>query len=300
MPSTDPSDAAPSARVRKWLRMAIYLLIIIVAWAAFVWFLQRSVMFPRYMIPPAGEAQLPPRGELWELETPAGIVEAWFLPGDEVEADRPGPVVVFAHGNGELIDFWPGELGQYRRMGVSVLLPEYRGYGRSAGRPSQRAITEDFVAFYDRLIEHPKVDPERIVYHGRSVGNGALAALAEHRPPAAFICESSFTSAADLARRFLVPRVLMRDPFEVQDVLAEFAGPVLLLHGTADEVIPVRHARRLHETTPQSELALYDGVTHNEPMPAGRYWADIERFLGEHEFVATAAATEPDANTQSE
>ena len=80
-----------------------------------------------------------------------GGVEAWVLPGRGASAERPGPAVIFAHGNGELIDHWPDVLSWYVRQGVTVLLPEYRGYGRSAGRPSERDITDDFVWFHDDL-----------------------------------------------------------------------------------------------------------------------------------------------------
>src|SRR5690606_34255575 len=103
-----------------------------------------------------------------------GRVEAWLLPGDGVSAERPGPAVVFAHGNAELIDHWPGALARYRRLGVSVVLPEYRGYGRSAGRPSESAIRDDLRALHARLSSHPMVDVTRLVYHGRSLGGGAV------------------------------------------------------------------------------------------------------------------------------
>ena len=88
---------------------------------------------------------------------------------------------------------------------VRVLLPEYRGYGRSAGSPSQRAITEDLIAFYDLLARRPEVDAQRVVFHGRSLGGGAVCDLARHRKPAAVILMSTFTSMKRMAPRYLVP-----------------------------------------------------------------------------------------------
>src|SRR5688572_30832441 len=110
-----------------------------------------------------------------------GPVEGWFLPAYGVAAGRPGPAVIFAHGNAEIIDPYALELEPYRRMGVSVLLPEFRGYGRSGGEPSEEGITDDFVAFHDLLAARPDVDPSRIVFHGRSLGGGVVCALAARR-----------------------------------------------------------------------------------------------------------------------
>ena len=77
--------------------------------------------------------------KIW-LDTEEGRVEAWLIPGDDVSAERPGPAVVFTHGNAELIDYWPAALAGYQKLGATLLLPEYRGYGRSAGSPSQEKI----------------------------------------------------------------------------------------------------------------------------------------------------------------
>lgn len=258
-----------------WL---LFLLVVFVLWVLIVWFAQRSILYPRFILTRPIEPHPPAGVEVWQHEIPAGQVEAWFLAGEGVDADRPGPAVIFAHGNGELIDDWPDLLVGYRRLGVSVLLPEYRGYGRSAGSPAQDAITRDFTAFYDRLADRPEVDPDRIVFHGRSLGSGVVAGLAQHRPPAALILQSAFTSAADLARGFFVPRLLMRDPYDVLPVVQNYPGPVLILHGRDDELIPYTHANRLHAAAPDSELIFYD-VGHNDLPPARAYWADIERFL---------------------
>ena len=259
--------------------MLLYLLIALLLWAMLVWFAQRSIMFPRYLIDAPRQPDPPADAEIWHHDSPAGEVEAWFLPGRGVSADAPGPAVVFAHGNGEIIDDWPAQLETYRQMGVSVLLPEYRGYGRSAGSPSQHAITQDFIAFHDRLAARDDVDAQRIVFHGRSIGCGALASLARHRTPAAMILQSSFTSAAALAKRYLVPRFMVRDPFDVRAVIGQYQKPVLLLHGKADGVIPARHSQRLHEAAAQSELVLYDGWGHNDPPPRRPYWRQIYDFL---------------------
>ena len=81
-------------------------------------------------------------------------------------------MVIFAHGNGELIDYWPDELKKFNDFGLGVLLVEYPGYGRSDGTPTQKSISEAFEAAYDMLVSRPDVDAERIILFGRSVGGG--------------------------------------------------------------------------------------------------------------------------------
>ena len=110
----------------------------LIVWVGAVWTLQRRLLFPRWAMAPAGAARPGPGVEVVTLQTPAGPVEAWLLAGDGTGASRPGPAVIFAHGNAELIDDWSLEMRAYTRLGVTVLLPEYRGYGRSAGSPSPR------------------------------------------------------------------------------------------------------------------------------------------------------------------
>ena len=102
------------------------------------------VLFPTRMLAKAPARPVLAEGEVWALETEQGTVEAFFFP-----AGPRAPALVFCHGNAELIDYQRARAGWYRQHGFSVLLPEYRGYGRFQGTPSQAALVTDFVAFYD-------------------------------------------------------------------------------------------------------------------------------------------------------
>ena len=178
--------------------------LIYAAYCGLLFFVQRQVIFPRYMIPsPAPLDFKTPRIEPWWLETSFGKVEAWYLP--PAAAEKPAPAVIFGHGNGELIDYWPNELARFSEMGIGLLLVEYPGYGRSAGSPSQESISETFTRAYDTLAARPDVDPARIVLFGRSLGGGAVCDLAAKRPSAALILMSCFTSVRSFAIRYLAP-----------------------------------------------------------------------------------------------
>src|SRR5258706_14448241 len=241
--------------------------------------LEQMILFPGTML---GAPKSPPdiAGlERLVIRSSEGDVEAFFLPAFATGAGERKPAVVFAHGNGEIIDQWAGELEPYRAMGIGVLLPEYRGYGRSEGTPSEAAITQDFVAFYDLLVRRGDVAPSRIGLHGRSLGGGAVCALARHRPAAALVLESTFTSVPDVARRWLVPAGLLANRFDNESVVRDFPHPVLILHGRRDRVIPYLHATNLASAARQAKLVTYE-CDHNDMARASDgFWAEIEKYL---------------------
>jgi fermentation-respiration switch protein FrsA (DUF1100 family) len=236
---------------------------------------QRSILFPAP--PVAGAPGRPADAEQVWLATAAGRVEAWFLPPATARAAR-APLILFAHGNGELIDFWPPAFDQPRRWGAAVLLLEYPGYGRSPGHPTQEEITETALAGYDWARARPDVDPERIVAYGRSVGGGAVCQLAMHRPVAALVLESTFTSVRAFARGFGAPGFLVRDPFDNLAAVRGYGGPVLIVHGRFDDIIVPAHSQALAAAARRGELHLL-ACGHNDcPRP----WPLIRTFLERH------------------
>jgi fermentation-respiration switch protein FrsA (DUF1100 family) len=268
---------------RKSARVGLWLLLGLIVFVSVVLMLQRRVMFPRHVLPDVSTLSAPVDAEAWRVGGDAGA-EAWLLMPRGVAGDPPAGagglsgLVVFAHGNAELIDFWPEMLGPYRERGLAVLLVEYRGYGRSGGTPSAAGIVEDFESATREAMRRTGVSEDGLIYHGRSLGGGFAAQLATRIEPAGLVLESTFTSAADMAARLWVPRVLVRDKLEVRGVLEQFGAPVLVMHGTTDDIIPPVHAERLAEAAADVELVMLD-AGHNDPMPEGAYWAAVDRLL---------------------
>lgn len=271
------------ATILRYLTIAALagLALIAVYWT-FGFFAQRSVMFPVPRAPVSG-APPPDVRQIW-LPTSAGRVEAWLLEADA--RDGGAPLMIFTHGNAELIDYWPPAFEEARRAGVHVLLVEYPGYGRSEGRPSQKSIRETMVAAYDAVAERPSVDRERIIAYGRSLGGGAAALLTTERPVAALVLESTFTAVWPFARQFGLPRFLVRDRFDNVAAVTAFAGPILLLHGREDDVIPHAHSIQLQEVADRAMLKLMP-CGHNDCPSA---WPDIRRFLEMHGLLAHDSA----------
>jgi fermentation-respiration switch protein FrsA (DUF1100 family) len=193
--------------------------------------------------------------------------------------------VIFGHGNGEKIDFWPEELEGFTRLGIALLLVEYPGYGSSAGSPSQDSITQTFVAAYDDLVSRKDIDSSRIIFFGRSLGGGAVCALAQRRSSAALILMSTFTSVRSFAKQFLVPSFLVRDPFDNLAVIKNYPGPVLILHGRRDEVIPFTHGQKLYKSVQNGKMIAYEAGHNDCPPDWNVFWRDMADFLRDRGII---------------
>ena len=282
--NTQELTLAPNRRIftRRLFtrRTLIYLTLALLALTlliAMITTLQRRILFPREYVPapPAGMPQPPGLSRL-DVTHEHGQSEGWLLPGDGVTATHPGPVVFFAHGNGELIDYAAPLLEPYRRRGISVALLEYRGYHRSGGTPSEAALVADLIAFYDLVMARP--DTTLAFAHGRSLGGGVVCGLAAHRPLAALLLESTFRSVRLIARRFLLPGFLVADPFDNEAMLRTFDRPTLVMHGRRDEIIPFDHGETLASVARDATFVAFDSG-HNDMPQGAAYWAAIDALL---------------------
>jgi hypothetical protein len=262
-----------------------YIGLAVLAYAVYctlVFAFQRQMIFPRSHIGYAPVA-LPDNlsiEQIW-LTIHGATVESWYIPPTGGPANRRGPALIFAHGNAERIDVCIGELMPCTALGIGVLLVEYPGYGKSTGTPSQKSITAAFLAAYDMLAARHDVDPSKIVFYGRSLGGGAVCALAAARPAAALILASTFTGIRAMASRYLVPGFMVRDPFDNLTVVRDFSGPVLVVHGRHDDIIPFQHGTTLQKAARRAKLLAYDCGHNDCPPDAERFWRDIATFLRE-------------------
>ena len=253
--------------------MVLVLGMLVIAYEALYFFGQRSLVFPA---PRASSSAKPPDAKVVVLPGPEGLVEAWFLPPTS-GSGGPAPLLLFTHGNAELIDDWADRFGPPREAGYAVLLVEYPGYGKSAGSPSEKSIGDAVLAAYDWARASTAVDPRRIIPYGRSLGGGAACIVAAQRPVAALILESSFTSVRSFARRYMVPDFLVRDPFDNLEALRSYHGPLLVLHGNSDPIIPAAHGQKLAAAVPRAEFELLP-CGHND---CPRAWERVLTFLQE-------------------
>jgi fermentation-respiration switch protein FrsA (DUF1100 family) len=269
---------------RVWGRIMIYLILVMLAyvvWCVILYSYQDRLLWPTDLT--YSQTATPKDAEIVSLPIErGGAVESWLFLAKPDDSGKPAPTVIYFHGNAELIDEQDRIVQGYGKIGVSVFLPEYRGYGRSAGKPSEKDIAADMVSFYDLLIRRPDVDPSRIMFHGRSVGGGVAADLAMRRTPQALILESTFTSIARMAQKFGAPTFLIKHPFRTDRVVAALDVPMLIFHGTRDTVVPVSHGRQLHQLARRATYVEYNS-DHNDFPGEGNeeaYWREVQSFLG--------------------
>ena len=272
-------------RLHVLIRILLGGLALYVLYGAVLFFAQRRFIFPRHLVrtPPTDPSDAPGIERIW-LTSRAGRTETWLLRPET--GAGPAPAVIVAHGNAELIDHWLGETAALRNLGFAVLLVEYPGYGRSEGSPTQASVTEAFVAAYDMLAARDDVDTDRIVFMGRSLGGGVVCALAAQRPSAALVLISTFKSVnAMAAEKFFVPPFFARDPFDNLKTLRNYPGPVLIVHGTRDSLIPYSHGVALHEASGRGRLIPYEAGHNTCPPDWPAFWEEVERFLREEEIL---------------
>ena len=166
---------------------------------------------------------------------------AWLLRGDSQF------LAIYFHGNGGSLPERTERIRQLNGLGLSVLAVEYRGFGATAGRPSEQGFARDADAAYG-YVRGLGISPNKIILYGESLGTGVATALAARRAVAGVILDAPFSSAVDVAAdrywMFPVP-LLMRDQFRSDLAISKLDMPVLILHGEQDEVVPIEYGQRL-------------------------------------------------------
>jgi len=210
-------------------------------------------------------------------------LHGWFVPA----ADARGTLLFF-HGNAGNISHRLESIMIFNRLGLDLLIVDYRGYGQSTGKPGEQGTYRDAHAARDYLVRERGVLPGKIVVFGRSLG-GAVGAwltaqLATDEQPAAIIIESSFSSGADMARR-LYPvypsRLLTRLKYPVVDYATRLRCPVLVVHSRDDEIIPFAMGRAIYAAAQEPKAFLELRGDHNSGFWISRadYAAGLAEFL---------------------
>jgi hypothetical protein len=224
-------------------------------------------------------------GEEVFLDTEDGVrIHAFWLPADG--ADR---AFLFLHGNAGNASHRLPNAALLTRLGAAVLLLDYRGYGRSEGRPTESGVYADARAGLAHLVEARGFAPERVVVFGRSLGGAVAVDLARGRGLGGVVLESVFTSAADVARRafgFLGPLAaqLARGRFDSAAKIGELRAPLLFFHGDRDRIVPWALGRALYEAAPEPKrFVTVRGAGHNDTVQIGGrpYFDRIATFLDE-------------------
>jgi len=258
--------------------LGLYVTLVTLLWA----FQSRLIYFPvRRMSASPTDIEL--SYETVEFEAADGVdLFGWFIP-----AESPSGVILFCHGNAGNISHRLESIQVFHRLGFSTFIFDYRGYGRSEGKPSERGTYLDAAGAWRYLVEQRKVASTEIVIFGRSLGGAVAVWLAQNNPPKALIIESTFTSVRDVAAEsypYLPVRLLSRFDYDVIDYLRKVNAPVLIVHSRDDETISFSHGLRLFEIAnePKEFLELHGNHNQGFMMSAGRYEAGLTSFVAKH------------------
>ncbi len=267
-----------------WQRVAVGVIkwsfILYVLLAGVFMILEESLIFfpSRY---PEGEWNPPDLAfEDVEFEAADGTrLHGWYIPHE-----NPRAVILFSHGNAGNLSRRSGTARVLNELvGASVMLYDYRGYGRSEGRPNEKGIVQDARAARDWLAEREGIAPEDVVLMGRSLGGAVSVDLAQDGARA-LVLESTFTSIPDMAAvhyPWLPFRFLIRNRLDSATKITAYQGPLLQSHGNADRLIPFEIGRRLHETASgPKQFLVVEGGDHNDPQPI-EYYDSLIEFLDE-------------------
>jgi uncharacterized protein len=206
-----------------------------------------------------------------EFQADDGVkLHGWFVPHE-----RPAAVVLFCHGNaGNITDRVNNLKCLHDIVGVSTLIFDYRGYGRSSGKPSEKGILDDARAARRWLANRENVPEKSIVMMGESLGGGVAVDLATDGARA-LVLASTFNRLPDVAAYhypFFPVRLLMRTRLDSESKIPNYHGPLLQLHGRADTIIPFNFGKKLFDAANEpKELVILDNHDHNDSVPVEFY-----------------------------
>jgi fermentation-respiration switch protein FrsA (DUF1100 family) len=209
-------------------------------------------------------------------------LHGWWIPA---EAERA--ILLFFHGNAGNIADRLDSIGIFHRLGLTVFIPDYRGYGLSEGSPSEQGTYLDALAASRYVTEERGVAPSRVVIFGRSLGAAVATMLASKHPPQALILESAFTSVPDMAARLfpLLPaRLVLGMKYDNLKRIEQIRCPLLVIHSRDDEIIPFEHGRRLFEKAndPKRFLEIRHGHNDGFVLSGPLYINGLSEFLSRY------------------
>jgi len=204
----------------------------------------------------AFEGDLPPGTSLVEIPVSFGKVRAIYSAPDG--SARSFPAIIYTHGNFDRARDYAGTFRPLAERGIGVLALEFPGYDGADGAPDFATLSEATTAAYDWLAHAPGVDPARIAAMGYSIGGGVIADLSRQRKLRALILISTYTSVGDMAHRYLLPGFLARLPYDTLARVLDFEGPVLVVHGKRDRVIPFAAGQRLAQAAKHGVFLPFD------------------------------------------
>ncbi|MBT8321416.1 MAG: lysophospholipase [Eudoraea sp.] len=232
-----------------WLNILILVILAYLLISLLVYFLQDYILFKPEKLPSdfqfAYENQ---ETEEYNVETRDGAI----INGLRFKAKEPKGIVFYLKGNSKSIKGWGKFAVDFTRHGYDVLMVDYRGFGKSTGRRTQKAIKRDMQLIYNKIKE--KVDEKYIILYGRSLGSGFATKLASMNNPRMLILDAPYYSLSKVGKRympFMPLSLLLKFPMPTYKWIRYVVCPIHIIHGTDDKLIPYRTSVKLSRIKPK-------------------------------------------------
>lgn len=236
------------------------------------------------------------------LETIDGVkLSGWYIPSFKVtlekvtekERERRVPIVLIFHGNGGNISHNLEVIELFHELGLCVFIVDYRGFGESEGKPTEKGTYLDALCCWEYLLVEKKVLPKNIIIYGYSLGGAIASWLASRKNPGALILDSTFTSIKDMGAKlypYLPVRKFFRFSYNTLEYLERVSCPVLIIHSKTDDYIPYEHGLKLFEEAnhPKEFLQIYGSHIDGFVVSKEIYSKKIESFISKYISKANA------------
>ena len=262
------------------LSIGLILFLAYAAVMAFLYFTQDGMLYL-----PVKEIEQTPANiglayEEVSFKTEDGVsLSAWYVP-----AENEKGAILFCHGNAGNISHRLDSINIFHSLGLSILIFDYRGYGKSEGRPSEKGTYLDAAAAWDYLVNVRNKLPGKIILFGRSLGGAVAAETALGKNPAGLILESGFTSVPDLGKKYypwLPVRLLSKFRYSSIDKVASLTCPKLIIHSPEDELVPFEQGQALFKraSSPKEFLQITGGHNEGFLVSGNIYIEGLKKFL---------------------
>ena len=221
-------------------------------------------------------------------------LHAWWCPVESTSNSHVAGALLYCHGNAGNLSYRAYAIPSWHQfLHMPVLIFDYPGYGKSAGKPSEKGCYAAADAAYDWLTQIKGIPPDKILIYGGSLGGGVAVDLASRRPHRALILAKTFTSIPEVGQTFypwLPVRWVMRNRFDNLAKIGKCTRPVFITHGTADNLVPFRLAKELYEAANEPKhFFILEGRDHNDAHPP-EIFLEVRKFL-ESQATSTTAPT---------
>ena len=264
---------------RVLLSLFSILVLVFLGLALVIHFHQTKLIF--YPSPLAQGYKFDPQFEEIFLDVNGKKVHSLLL--ESKTKNSPG-VLLYFHGNAGSLEGWSEVMSEIvERTSWSVWAVDYPGYGKSEGSIlSESSLHDSAEALWAKAEERFPKNAKRVIF-GRSIGSGVALKLSTEKSADAVILETPYVNLSELARFVMpmVPLFLLRFRFPSDEWILKTKAPILVLHGTEDEVIPFAQGQRLAAMKPGSHFVAIDGGHHNDLAAYEEFWEALRQFLSE-------------------